>query len=168
MLRSKLVFKIMTFSISYKLNIIFTLSDWVFYFLSRKNLHVENIINNNKEFYVKSMLGRLSDTNQFLEENIIQTYIKKFTYKSIQATCEDYRAGAGIDLMHHRNDKAKINCPTLILWGKNSLVGKNFKPLEVWKKYAQNLEGFPLNGGHYLPEETPTEVAKKILNFFLK
>ena len=138
------------------------------FFLSQKKPFPENIINNNKEFYVKSMLGRLSDTNQFLEENIIQTYIKKFTYKSIQATCEDYRAGAGIDLMHHRNDKAKINCPTLILWGKNSLVGKNFKPLEVWKKYAQNLEGFPLNGGHYLPEETPTEVAKKILNFFLK
>jgi haloacetate dehalogenase len=52
------------------------------------------------------------------------------------------------------------------LWGKSSLVGKNFKPLEIWKKYAKNIIGFPLKGGHYLPEENPAKVAKEILNFF--
>ena len=112
------------------------------------------------------MLGRLSNANNFLEKKVLETYIKKFSYKTIQATCEDYRAGASIDLIHHKKDKAKIDCPTLILWGKTSLVGKNFKPLEIWRKYAKNLEGFPLKGGHYLPEETPTKVAKAILNFF--
>ena len=34
-----------------------------------------------------------------------------------------------------------------------------------WKKYAKNLKGTPLNGGHYLPEESPNQVANQVLNF---
>ena len=135
------------------------------FLLSRKKPLPENLINNNKEYYIKSMLGRLSNTNQFLEKKVIDTYIKKFSKKSIIASCEDYRAGASIDLIHHEKDSKKIDCPTLILWGKNSLVGKNFEPLRVWKKYIKNLSGKALNGGHYLPEEKPYQVASQILNF---
>tara|TARA_A100001015_G_scaffold163280_1_gene181496 strand:- start:13 stop:855 length:843 start_codon:yes stop_codon:yes gene_type:complete len=135
------------------------------FLLSRKKPLPENLINNNKEYYIKSMLGRLSNTNQFLEKKVIDTYIKKFSKKSIIASCEDYRAGASIDLVHHEKDSKKIDCPTLVLWGKNSLVGKNFEPLRVWKKYIKNLSGKALNGGHYLPEEKPYQVANQILNF---
>ena len=135
------------------------------FLLSRKKPLPENLINNNKEYYIKSMLGRLSNTNQFLEKKVIDTYIKKFSKKSIIASCEDYRAGASIDLIHHEKDSKKIDCPTLVLWGKNSLVGKNFEPLRVWKKYIKNLSGKALNGGHYLPEEKPYQVANQILNF---
>ena len=58
-----------------------------------------------------------------LEKRVLETYIKKFTKNSIHASCEDYRAGSTIDLIHHKLDKNKIKCPTLVLWGKNSLVG---------------------------------------------
>ena len=54
----------------------------------------------------------------------------------------------------------------MVLWGDNSLVGRNFKPLEIWKKFAINAEGYPIKGGHYLPEESPSKVAEKILSFF--
>ncbi len=135
------------------------------FLLSRKKPLPENLINNNKEYYIKSMLGRLGNTKQFLEKEIVDTYIKKFSKKSIFATCEDYRAGSSIDLIHHEKDSKKIDCPTLILWGKNSLVGKNFEPLGVWKRYVKNLSGKALSGGHYLPEEKPNQVASQILNF---
>ena len=135
------------------------------FFLSRKKPFPENLIIKNKEYYLKSMLGRLSNTNQFLEQEIVEIYIKKFTKKSIYASCEDYRAGASIDLIHHKNDSTKIHWPTLLLWGKNSVVGKNFEPLKIWRKYAKNLVGKPLTGGHYLPEECPVQVANQILSF---
>mgnify|MGYP003330336542 CR=1 FL=1 len=48
-------------------------------------------------------------------------------------------------LSNVKTDKTKIKCPTLILWGKNSLVGKNFKPLEIWKKYANNIDGLVIS-----------------------
>ena len=135
------------------------------FFLSQKKPFPENLITSDKEHYVKSMLGRLSNTNLFLEEEIVKIYIKKFTKKTIYASCEDYRAGASIDLIHHKKDSEKINCPTLIIWGKNSLVGKNFEALKIWKNYAKNLIGKSLNGGHYLPEENPYQLANQILNF---
>jgi haloacetate dehalogenase len=135
------------------------------FLLSRKKPLPENLINKNKKYYIKSMLGRLSNTKQFLEKKVIDIYIKKFSKKSIIASCEDYRAGASIDLIHHGKDSKKIECPTLVLWGKNSLVGKNFEPLKVWKRYVKNLSGKALSGGHYLPEEKPYQVASQILNF---
>ena len=137
------------------------------FFLSQKSPFPEKIILNNKSFYIKSMLGRLGSVNNFLNNDIIEIYIKKFSKKSIFASCEDYRAGATIDLKHQLMDKNKIACPTLILWGDSSLVGKNFKPLEVWKSYCKILKGYALKGGHYLPEENPKEVASKINNFLI-
>ena len=135
------------------------------FFLSQKEPLPENLINNHKRFYMESMLGRLNNTNNFLEKNVLETYIKKFTKTSIHASCEDYRAGSTIDLIHHKIDENKIECPTLVLWGKNSLVGKNFEPIKVWKSFAKNLIGKALSGGHYLPEENPSEVASQILIF---
>ena len=137
------------------------------FFLTQKKPFPEKIIIQNKKLYVEGMLGRLGNIKDFADSQVVNTYIKKFTTKSIYASCEDYRAGASIDLVHHKNDKNKISCPTLILWGKNSLVGKNFRPLEIWKKYAKNVKGFSIKGGHYLPEESPNSVTEKIL-YFLK
>jgi hypothetical protein len=38
---------------------------------------------------------------------------------AIHAMCEDYRAGASIDLEHDRRDlERKIGCPPLLLWGE--------------------------------------------------
>ncbi len=136
------------------------------FFLSQKKPLPENLIMKNKEFYMQSMLGRLSNADNFLEKEVLEKYIKKFSKSSIYASCEDYRAGSTIDLMHHKLDRNKIECPTLILWGKTSLVGKNFDPLVVWKKFAKNLTGSSLKGGHYLPEESPLQVSSQILNFF--
>ncbi len=135
------------------------------FFLTQKSPFPEKIIQGSKESYIKSILGRLSKTDTFLDKDIVDKYIKKFSFKSIYATCEDYRAGATIDLLHHRQDKIKIQCPTLILWGKDSLVGKNFKPLEIWKRFAKDVRGCPIKGGHYLPEESPFKVTENILSF---
>ena len=135
------------------------------FFLSLPYPIPEKIIESKKEYYVKTMLGRFSKASNFLDTKSINNYVNAFSRKTIHSSCQDYRAGSSIDIKHHKNDKTKINCPTIILWGKNSLVGKNFKPLEVWKKYAQNVDGYAIKGGHYLPEENPAAVAKKILSF---
>ena len=47
----------------------------------------------------------------------------------------------------------------------NYSICKNFDPLSIWKKYSKNLIGKPINGGHYLPEEKPYQVARQILKF---
>ncbi len=48
---------------------------------------------------------------------------------------EDYRASAGIDLVHDqqsRDQGLKVGCDLLVLWGERAVVYGMFKPLELW------------------------------------
>ena len=86
--------------------------------------------------------------------------------ETIRASCEDYRAGATIDIKHHNIDRhKKINSPLLILWGKQGTVEELYDPIEVWKCGANNVEGESIDCGHFLPEEKPRETYSKIIEF---
>ncbi len=135
------------------------------FFLTQPYPIPEKIINANKNYYVRSMLGRLSKTSKFLSKECINHYISSFSFRTIKSSCEDYRAGSTIDIKHHKKDKNKISSPTLILWGKNSLVGKNFKPLTIWSNYCSDVKGYSISGGHYLPEECAEKLYRKIIKF---
>jgi haloacetate dehalogenase len=77
------------------------------------------------------------------------------------AICEDYRAAAGIDLIHDRDSRAagvKVQCPMLALWGAKGALPRWYQPLEVWRRYcAGPLDGGAVHSGHYLAEEAPEE-----------
>ncbi|MBT3658515.1 MAG: alpha/beta hydrolase, partial [Rhodospirillaceae bacterium] len=68
----------------------------------------------------------------------------------IQATCEDYRAGAGIDVEHDLADREagrRITCPVLFLWGAIRGFGGpqgGSAPLDVWRRWADNVSGGPV------------------------
>ncbi len=89
--------------------------------------------------------------------------------KRVHATCEDYRAGQTTDLAHDEADVAagrKIVCPMLALWGATGIPADGESPLNVWKKWAVNVEGGPIESGHFLAEENPGATAKAMLAFF--
>ncbi|MEN2976283.1 alpha/beta hydrolase [Tistrella bauzanensis] len=87
--------------------------------------------------------------------------------ETIHATCEDYRAGATIDLDHDRADRDhRLSVPLLVLWGAHRLVGKRFDPLAIWRQYATTVEGEAIDCGHFLPEEAPEAVAARMIGFF--
>jgi haloacetate dehalogenase len=83
----------------------------------------------------------------------------------IHATCEDYRAGASIDLEHDEADIAKkIECPVLAIWGQGPATRwKNI--VETWRERAANATGFPIDCGHFLAEEKPAETTKALREF---
>jgi haloacetate dehalogenase len=86
--------------------------------------------------------------------------------RCIHATCEDYRAAAGIDLEHDRQDRGKkIRMPVMILWGKRGVIQKMFKPLRDWREVASDVRGKGLDCGHFLPEEKPAEVLAQVQRF---
>lgn len=88
--------------------------------------------------------------------------------KTIHATCEDYRAGASIDLVHDDADMAagnKVTCPMLALWSTKGYVGRTQDVLQVWREYATNVQGQALPCGHFLPEEMPDETYAALTAF---
>lgn len=86
--------------------------------------------------------------------------------KCIHATCEDYRASAGIDLEHDRADRGrKLAMPVLALWGAKGVVARTFKPIRDWREVARDVSGKALDCGHFLPEEKPDEVLRELRRF---
>ena len=139
------------------------------FFLIQSFPHPETMIGNDPEYYIRSKLKMWGANDEYLTEDVLQEYLRCFTPETIHASCEDYRAGASIDLKHHEEDlHKKISCPLQVLWGAKATVEELYDPVKVWKEWAINVEGKSIDCGHFLPEESPIETYDAIIKFFKK
>jgi haloacetate dehalogenase len=88
----------------------------------------------------------------------------------LHAMCEDYRAGATLDLAADEADLAvgkKILCPTLTITGDFYLSrGAGEAPVEVWKRtFAPQATGVMVPNGHFVTEEAPVETLAALQDF---
>jgi len=96
-----------------------------------------------------------------------RAYVEAFRDPAtVHAICEEYRAAATIDRAHDDADRGRrrIACPTLVLWSAEGAVGR-YHPLALWREWADDVSGGPLDVGHFLPEEAPAETARLLLDF---
>ena len=138
------------------------------YFLSQEFDLPEVLIGGNPDFWLTKMLEKWgADMNAFTPDALVE-YKRCFRDpKSIHATCEDYRAGNTIDVTHDIQDRdQQIACPVLVLWGERAGSARAHSVLDIWRERASNLQGKPLQCGHFLPEEQPQETARELLQFF--
>src|SRR6185436_19091663 len=67
---------------------------------------------------------------------------------NIHAMCEDYRAGASIDLQHDEADMhKKIACPLRVLWAEKGAMGGLYDVLKIWQERGKKVTGRSLPGG---------------------
>ena len=92
----------------------------------------------------------------------------------VHAVCEEYRAAATIDVEHDRKDvdaKHQIQCPMLHLWAiggpLDTFYSSEGGPLGIWRRWAPNVNGQAMKGGHFFPEENPSDSAEQLQRFFL-
>jgi haloacetate dehalogenase len=88
---------------------------------------------------------------------------------TVHAMCEDYRAGLGIDRAHDDADRRagrRLACPLLVLWAARDDLGELYGDvLGVWRNWAGDLRGRPVDCGHHLAEEAPEELAAELRAF---
>ena len=83
--------------------------------------------------------------------------------ETIHAMCEDYRAGASIDLKHDAADlNKKIGCPLRVLWAEKGAMGRIYDVMAIWRERGRRVTGRPLPGGHNLQEDVPEMVEEEI------
>jgi haloacetate dehalogenase len=89
------------------------------------------------------------------------------TPEGVHAMCEDYRAGASIDLVHDGADfRTKlIRCPVNTLWAEGGAMDRIYDVLAIWKEYAERVEGKGMPGGHNMQEGAPQEVLVELQRF---
>ena len=145
---------------------------YYWFFLIQPYPFPETMIGANVEFYLKYMMFRdmtHSGVPTWMGEEAFAEYLRcNRDAATIHATCEDYRAGESIDMKDdEENLHRKISCPVLALWGKQGAVQRYVDVLSVWRERAANVNGKPVTGRHFLPEESPDEVLSE-LRVFLK
>lgn len=89
----------------------------------------------------------------------------------IHAFCEDYRAGATIDVADDEADLAagrRIGCPVQVISGRFYLTAGAESALEAWRgSFAPQAVGGTVSSGHFVAEENPDAVLA-MLEPFLK
>ena len=126
----------------------------------------ERMIGAMRKDYLLGRIGRGPNGLKDFPQAVRREYLRCFDARGIHASCEDYRAAAGIDLVHDWKDlKARITTPVLALWAKQSPVGTMFNCLTDWREVARDVRGRALDCGHFLPEERPAEVLRELQHF---
>ena len=78
--------------------------------------------------------------------------------------------GLGIDREHDEADRAagrRIGVPLLFLWAaRDDLDDLYGDPLAIWRDWADNVRGQPIDYGHHIAEEAPAELASHLIGFF--
>jgi haloacetate dehalogenase len=141
---------------------------WHWFFM-RLPLVPERLLGHEVDFLFFKILRGREPAGTFSDEALAEYARAWRDGDAIRGGCEDYRAGAGIDLVHDEEDEARgrrISCPLFVLWGERGQVGPYFEhPLAVWRDYGTTVTGRALPGGHFLPEELPGETYEAIRAF---
>lgn len=135
------------------------------WFLTQKSPLPETLIANSAEVWLRSRFERIPPG--ILSKEAFAEYLRASTLPgSIHAACEDYRAGATIDLIHDAADlDHKISCPLLVLWGARGAWPKLYDVLDTWRERASNVSGKEVPSGHFIAEEIPDTLVKELYGF---
>jgi haloacetate dehalogenase len=138
---------------------------WRYFFLVQAPDLPERLIGADPDFYLRWTFDEWAADAALIDKAALAEYRRCFDAATIHATCEDYRAGATIDLVDDRADaERKISCPLLILWSSDGL-GASYDVLGIWREEADEVRGRALDCGHFLAEERSSEVAVELLDF---
>jgi len=128
----------------------------------------EKMIGHDPKFYLEQKLRQWGKNREAITKTAFDDYLRCFSNPAtIHASCEDYRAAAGIDLVHDAADNGtKLTMPVLALWGTDGMVGNKYDVVSSWQSVATDVRGHGVPGGHYLAEESPEETFAALSAFF--
>jgi len=137
------------------------------FFLSQPFDLPERLIEASHDFFLTWTLDSWTATPGALAPRALAEYRRCFANPAtIHASCEDYRAGASIDLEHDEADLgSRVSCPLLVLWGEAGRIARLYDVLGLWRERGEDVRGRTVPGGHFCAEEAPEETAAELLAF---
>ncbi len=134
------------------------------FFLSQRPPLPERLIGADPRSFLHITLERWSGPDFVFDADSFEHYVQAFGADTIRASCDDYRAAAGIDLEHDAEDRARrIRCPLLVMWGEQGAMHRLYDVPETWSAHAEQITARSAPCGHFVPEEAPRETLAAIL-----
>ena len=142
---------------------------WHWFFLIQPAPLPERLITADPAAYIRDVMGRRSAGLAPFDPRALAEYMRAAALPgTAHGLCEDYRASAGIDLLHDRADRdagRRLNQPLMALWGAEGVIQRCFYPLAEWQRVASDVCGQALPCGHYIAEEAPEALLAAALPF---
>ena len=141
-------------------------------FLARPEPEPEAKIARDPTGYVDALLttwNRKKSLNVFDAGALAHYHASVRNAERIHAFCEDYRAGATLDVQTDEADLQagrKIACPVLVLTGQFYLSGGEAAALAAWRgSFAPQAISASVASGHFLAEEAPDGTMAALTRF---
>jgi haloacetate dehalogenase len=149
----------------------FALGYWHWSFLAQPAPLPEQMILGNPDAFWMSAQRLGLNTDERYPAEVLSAYRAQCADPAtVEAMCEDYRAGATVDrqLDHEDRGRNTIACPVLALWGSDGALPRFYAdPLELWRPYAPQVTGREVEHvSHFLVEDEPGVVGEQLLAFF--
>lgn len=144
----------------------FATSYWEWFFFTQDAPFPETTLFSNPEAFLRYELSELLDDG-IICDVVWNEYLSALSsFEAMHGMCEDYRAGATVDLRNDSLDAGrKVETDLLLLWGKKNPIWERFHMIDVWKQFAARVRGHAIDCGHYLAEEAPGEVLSSAISF---
>jgi haloacetate dehalogenase len=130
----------------------------------------ERLVGASAEYFLRHTLDAFAGTPGAISPEATERYLRAFTPEAIEGICSDFRAAFHIDRPMDAEDRAagrRIACPVLVHWGAEE-GSMSSGPLEVWRRWADQVEGSPVPGGHFIPEQAPNELGASLVGFLAR
>ncbi|RKE23048.1 alpha/beta fold hydrolase [Streptomyces sp. TLI_171] len=125
----------------------------------------EQLIANSADAFFGHFLDAWSASPEAIPAEVRAEYLRA-SREAVPSIVADYRATAGVDLVHDRADRdagRRLAMPVTVVqqdWG--ALLG--FDAAARWRPWAADLRHLTTGAGHFMAEEAPQEVAALILD----
>jgi haloacetate dehalogenase len=130
----------------------------------------ERLVGASAEFFLRHTLDAFAGTPGAISPEATERYLRAFTPDAIAGICSDFRAAFHIDRPMDAEDRAagrRIACPVLVHWGAEE-GSMSDGPLDIWRRWADQVDGSPMPGGHFIPEQAPDELGASLVGFLAR
>jgi haloacetate dehalogenase len=137
---------------------------WPWFFLAQPPPFAERVLAASAEYVVRDILSSWTAKPDAISPEATEVYARAFNDETIPGMCADYRASFHIDRQTDAEDRdagRRITCPVLVHWGAEEDAMSD-GPLEVWRHWADDVQGGPVPSGHFVPEEAPEELTASL------
>jgi haloacetate dehalogenase len=143
-----------------------SLGFWPWFLLAQPAPFPERLLEADPSGVLKHVFATWSGDPDAISAEARDAYRRAFDPPTIAAICGDYRASFYIDRGHDAADREagrRITAPLLVVIGAEEAQLADAP--DIWRAWADDVAVAELPGGHFLPEETPDELASVLIAF---
>jgi haloacetate dehalogenase len=154
----------------------FALAYWPWSFLAQPDPLPERVLTKCADVIVDHALGAWGTPLSVFPIEVRASYVRALEDPAhAHAICEEYRAAATLDRQHDDADHVagtRITCPILALWSDRGALATWYEdeggPLALWRAWGDDVQGHPIDAGHFFPEEAFEQTFEALERFFAR